>query len=256
MHQILSYITFLLTSTNQHGVHSPFVYDLVTKCFYDKTIYSEYKKLKHYRKLLSTSKERLEVKDFGAGSKQLDAHSRKVSDMVKTSSSSLKDTKLLFRLSSYFKFKSTLELGTSLGVGTQALAIVNNTHRITTLEGCYNTLKFTTDHFKNMGLDNVSFINSDFKTAISKLKDVTYDCVFFDGHHNKAATLDYFNSLITSAHNDSVFIFDDMYWSKGMTEAWEEIINDPRITVSIDTFYLGFVFFRKEQPKQHFKIRV
>ncbi len=31
-----SYWLFLLKSTNEHGVHSPFVYDLVTLCFYRK----------------------------------------------------------------------------------------------------------------------------------------------------------------------------------------------------------------------------
>ncbi len=39
---------FYVDSTNQHGVHSPFVYDLITKCFYDrkkKPHYSDIKKL-------------------------------------------------------------------------------------------------------------------------------------------------------------------------------------------------------------------
>ncbi len=31
---IKSYIKFILHSKNEHGVHSPFVFDLVTKCFY------------------------------------------------------------------------------------------------------------------------------------------------------------------------------------------------------------------------------
>uniref|UniRef100_UPI00404B6DEF hypothetical protein n=1 Tax=Flavobacterium sp. TaxID=239 RepID=UPI00404B6DEF len=35
MHKnLISYLKFLLKSTNQHGVHSPFVFDLVTKCLY------------------------------------------------------------------------------------------------------------------------------------------------------------------------------------------------------------------------------
>ncbi len=54
----------------------------------------------------------------------------------------------------------------------------------------------------------------------------------------------------------SVFIFDDIYWSKPMSEAWAIIINHPKVTVSIDTFYWGIVFFRKEQVKEHFTVRV
>ncbi|TCK68803.1 methyltransferase family protein [Winogradskyella wandonensis] len=256
MHQLLSYIKFLLNSTNQHGVHSPFVYDFVTKCLYNKTNYKAYTNLKTYRNQLLQSKEILNITDFGAGSKILNSKKRSVSKMVKNSSSPLKDSKLLFRISNYFKFKNTLELGTSLGVGTQALALGHSNNNITTIEGCPETFEFSRQQFEALNLSNITTINSDFKTAISQLKEDTFDCIFFDGHHNRAATLDYFNLLISKAHNNSVFIFDDIYWSKGMTEAWREITTDKQVTVSIDTFNFGFVFFRKEQPKQHFTIRL
>ncbi|MFC4219641.1 hypothetical protein [Flagellimonas marina] len=34
--KIISYLKFLLKSTNEHGVHSPFVFNFVTKCLYSK----------------------------------------------------------------------------------------------------------------------------------------------------------------------------------------------------------------------------
>ncbi|MFT7628968.1 MAG: hypothetical protein ACI9OS_002634, partial [Ulvibacter sp.] len=67
-YQVKSYLKFLVRSTNQHGIHSPFVYKLVTQCFYDKTNYSEYTKLTEYRKLLYKSVESINVTDFGQGS--------------------------------------------------------------------------------------------------------------------------------------------------------------------------------------------
>ena len=39
---IISYLKFLWNSKNEHGVHSPFVFLLVTKCFYDKTNLTPY----------------------------------------------------------------------------------------------------------------------------------------------------------------------------------------------------------------------
>ena len=36
LYTLKSYIKFILTSTNEHGVHSPFVYSLLTKCIYKK----------------------------------------------------------------------------------------------------------------------------------------------------------------------------------------------------------------------------
>jgi predicted O-methyltransferase YrrM len=256
MYQILSYIKFLLKSTNKHGVHSPFVYNLITKCFYDKTDYDTYKPIKHYRESLLLSKEKLHITDLGEGSKTLDPKERYIKSMAKTSGSSLKFSKLLFRLTRYFKFNQSLELGTSLGIATHAIALARAKNTITTIEGCSNTSDYAQAQFRKNNITNTTFIKGDFTAKLPTLKPSTFDFVFFDGHHNKAATLQYFNSLLPKATNASVFVFDDIYWSKEMTEAWEEIISNNKVTVSIDIFHLGFVFFRKEQPKQHFKIRV
>ena len=41
-----------------------------------------------------------------------------------------------------------------------------------------------------------------------------------------------------------------------MEEAWEIIKNHPKVTVTIDTFQWGIVFFRSEQVKENFIIRI
>ena len=56
--------------------------------------------------------------------------------------------------------------------------------------------------------------------------------------------------------NDSVWIFDDIHWSVAIEEAWEIIKQHPKVKVTIDTFQWGLVFFRSEQAKEHFTIRV
>ena len=256
MYQIISYLKFLFTSTNQHGVHSPFVYDLVTKCFYDKTNYKEYRNIKNYRDTLINSKDKIHINDLGEGSKILDPKERYVKSMAKASGSSFKFSKLLFRLTRYLDSNQSLELGTSLGVATHAIALAKKEHQITTIEGCANTSDYAQSQFKKNNIPNTTFIKGDFTTQLPALKTQSFDFVFFDGHHNKAATLQYFETLLPKANNNSVFVFDDIYWSKDMTKAWKEIITNNTVTVSIDIFHLGFVFFRKEQPKQHFKIRV
>jgi hypothetical protein len=47
-----------------------------------------------------------------------------------------------------------------------------------------------------------------------------------------------------------------IYRSKGMKEAWAEIKAHPQVTVTVDLFWIGLVFFRKGQEKEGFKIRV
>ena len=81
------------------------------------------------------------------------------------------------------------------------------------------------------------------------------DLVFFDGDHREEPTVHYFNLCCEQAHNDTIFIFDDIHWSEGMAKAWQTIIDDPRVTVSIDLFRLGIVFFRRECQKAHYVVR-
>lgn len=249
------YIKFWLKSTNQHGVHSPFVYNLITKCFYDKTKYSDYKLLKAYRHNLLKSKETIEVTDLGARSRVMKHNTRSISKITKTAGSTLKRNQLLYRIIKYLNIESTLELGTSLGISTYAMVLANSKNNIITVEGCPNTISYTKSIFKNLNVDDPIFKQGSFKSIIPKLEQPHFDLIFFDGHHDKEATIGYFQFLLDKIHNDSVFIFDDIYWSKGMTEAWEFIKNHPKVKVTVDTFFWGFVFFRKEQEKQHFTIR-
>ena len=254
MYQIFAYIKFILSATNQHGVHSPFVYSFITKCLYDKTQYLDYGKLLAYRNALLKHNNVIEITDFGSGSRKFRSHKRSVSEIVRVSGTPLKRIKLFYRLAQYFKPKLSLELGTSLGMVTHALSVGNTKGKVISIEGCPNISNYAKNQFAKF--DNINIITGAFQKVIPNLKNDIFDLVFFDGHHNKEATIQYFEALLPKAENNSVFIFDDIYWSKGMTEAWEYIKAHPAVSVSVDTFYLGFIFFRKEQAKEHFKIRL
>lgn len=255
-YQALAYIKFLLRSTNQHGVHSPFVFELVTKCFYDKTHYPEYSKLKAYRNSLLVNQTVLEITDFGTGSKVFTSNRRSIKQMAITSGTRLKRSKLLYRLVTYFHPQSVLELGTSLGIATHAMAVAQTNSKIVTIEGCPEISKFTSEQLKAFDITNVDLKSGTFAESIPSLNNDTWDLIFFDGHHDATATLKYFEQLLPTAHNASVFIFDDIHWSKDMTDAWETIKKHPQVTITIDTFYWGLVFFRTEQAKENFSIRV
>ncbi|TYA56731.1 O-methyltransferase [Formosa maritima] len=254
IYQQKQYIQFLLKSTNQHGVHSPFVYDLVTNCFYDRTKHLDYTHLKTYRNSLLKNHQTLQITDLGSGSKVASTNLRTIKSIAKHSGTTLKRAKLLYRLASYFQFQQVLELGTSLGIATHALQLGNPTATITSIEGCPNISNTAKLHLENT--QNLNLLVGDFDLHIDTLEQESFDLVFFDGNHNKEATLTYFDKLLPKTHNNTLFIFDDIYWSKGMTEAWETIKKHPKVSVTIDTFFWGFVFFRKEQVKEDFVIRL
>ena len=257
-HIIKSYLKFLFHSKNEHGVHSPFVFDLVTKCFYDATKYQEYEVLKSYRKSLLENKNTIEVTDFGAGSRVFKSNTREIAKIAQTAGITPKNAELLFRIVHYFQPKSILEIGTSLGLATSALSLGNSNAKIITLEGCPNTMAtakkmFQVSSFKFPN-NAVDFVNTEFNLFFENLKPQIFDLVYFDGNHSKKATLEYFEALLPTISNDSVWIFDDIHWSVDMEEAWEIIKNHPKVSVTIDTFQWGIVFFRAEQEKEHFII--
>lgn len=254
MYQQKKYIQFLLKSSNQHGVHSPFIYDLITKCFYNKTNYPDYQKLKTYKQQLIKNKESISITDLGSGSKKTSGKQRRISEIAKTSGTPLKRAKLWYRLIQYFKPKHVLELGTSLGIATQAMHLGHPQAKITTIEGCPNIAEFTKKSLADY--KGIQFLTGNFSQQLNHVNQQSWDLIFFDGNHTKEATLNYFETLLPAAHNNTIFVFDDIYWSEGMTQAWETIKQHPQVTATIDTFFWGFVFFRKEQGKEHFTIRI
>ena len=258
LHILKSYLKFIWNSTNAHGVHSPFVFQLIQKCFYDKKNYSEYAILEKYRDSLLQNKNTIEVTDFGAGSRVFKSSTRAINQIAKNAGISRERAKLLFRITNYYKPKKSLEIGTSLGLATSALALGNPNSHLLSLEGCANTLSIAENLFNEKFSDfNFEFINTEFSYLLQSYNQQpqSFDLIYFDGNHSKEATLKYFELLVPTISNETIWIFDDIHWSKEMEEAWEVIKRHPKVTVTIDTFQWGFVFFRNEQVKENFIIR-
>lgn len=255
-HPIKAYLKFLWHSKNQHGVHSPFVFRLVTKCFYDKKKKPEYATLGNYRKALLHNTTTISVTDFGAGSRVFKSDNRSVARIAKNAGISKKRARLLFRLVRYFQPENILEIGTSLGLATASLASGNAKATITTIEGCPETARIARENMATFSYNNITSVVSEFQAYLDSTPNTTYDLIYFDGNHQKEATLRYFDTLLPTISNDTLWIFDDIHWSADMEAAWQKIKAHPQVTVTIDTFQWGFVFFRREQEKEHFIIRV
>lgn len=250
------YAKHLSKAKNRHGIHSPFVYKLLDEVVYDKTNYSEYGKIESIRKNLLSRKDEIEITDLGAGSTVNTSNVRKVSDIAKNSAKSGKWGELLFRLANHFQPQTMVELGTSLGIGSLYQSLGNPQGNLTTFEGCPNTAKIAKQQFETAKVQ-LTVIEGNFDDTLQPYLDSieTLDWAFIDGNHQKEPTIRYFNQCLEKCHNDSVLLFDDIYWSQGMAEAWQNIKADKRVTVTLDLFQVGIVFLRKQQPKQDFIIR-
>jgi predicted O-methyltransferase YrrM len=254
-HYIKEYIKFQFIAKHHkgHGVHSPYVFSFIEDILNEKNEYYIYKDIESARRNLLADNSTIFVNDYGTGA----SRRRKVSEIARTSLKCKKESQMLFRFVCLMQPKNILELGTSLGITTLYLAKARTSASIYTIEGCPNIAKIAKQNFKNLGAQNITSSVGNIDTELPKiLSEIeSLDMVFFDANHTKEATLNYFNHCLPKVNNNTVFIFDDIYWSEGMTQAWKEIYNNPAVTYSIDLFHLGIVFFNKEWKKSHFKIK-
>jgi len=164
VYRLISYLKFLFSATNQHGVHSPFVYNYVTKCLYRKT------------------KIKLPI-----------------------------SLKILVKSLTYFE---------------------------------YNTLQL---------------LKSD-KTSEEKIKKNCPSISIVDSHADvvfgKMSDLDETEFNVNKSSNDSMLLFNGIHKNRQNFEKWMQLKELKHVRVTIDLFYCGLVFFRKEQEKEHFKIRI
>nr|WP_299341051.1 hypothetical protein [Allomuricauda sp.] len=154
-----------MKSTNEHGIHSPFVYDLTTKCLYSKP-----------RK-----------------------HKNKTQDV-------------LLKGIEYFKAKK--------------IKIIGSTELAEQIKRAFPEIDFSSQ------INDIVYFENDFQ----------YDWI----------TLLKQEGL----HNDSMVIFNGIHLSRESSHNWSQVVELKKITASIDLYYCGLVFLRKEQVKQHFRIRI
>jgi len=186
LNPLFSYLTFWWHSKNEHGVHSPFVFNLITKCFYDRSKYSSYQ-------LLSKN----------------DSNS-----------------KFLIRLNTYFKYDNCFVSESIQAKFKQALEIQHQTIVFNTIE--------------------------DLKTQKNKISE-TPCLIFLDLNTiDKDSTSDSFQIC----HKDTLILVPHLRETKSKFIHWNQLKSRPEVSVSIDTFYWGLLFFRTEQPKEHFTIRL
>ncbi len=250
------FLRYVRKAKNEYGIHSPFVYRLVTECLYDKTRYPDYVRLKAYRKNLLQDQTPLSVTDPGAGSRKFSGSTRPISRMVRTAGSPLKKMKWLYRCARYFEIRNALELGSHLGLGLYPLALAMPEAEITGIEGDPALHRFTSKLMKEKGVENIRLVYGRFDDVLPEiLQGQTFDLIHLDGNHTKEATLCYMEKIKPHIHDNTLILVDDIRWSPGMYEAWREIVNDPFFHVSIDLFRMGMVFKRHMQQKEHFIIR-
>lgn len=257
MQLVLNYLQHRFTAKTRHGIHSPFVYNLVDKIIYDFHAKTEYHDIEALRSVLLQDQRVISITDLGAGSHVNNNKKKLVKTIAKNALKPARLAQLIFRLANYFSPNTIIELGTCLGITTAYLAKAAPLARVTSIEGCPETASVAAENLSRLNISNVDLQTGNFDTVLPGIIEQhdSFDFIFIDGNHRKEATLNYFNWCLPKLSENGIIIFDDIYWSKGMKEAWQQIKAHPQVTVTIDLFWIGLVFIRPRQEKEDFKIK-
>ncbi len=254
------YLNYLIKASNGkgHGIHSPFVFEFVTKVKNGKKDYQTYRAIESVREKLLHNDSAITVEDFGAGSRIIGTKERVVKQIASTSLKPKKYSQLMHRMVQHYQPKAILEIGTSLGITTSYLAQADDKASVITMEGAKAIAAIAKQNFDALGITNIQQIIGNFDDTLPPTLSslATVDFAFIDGNHRYEPTINYFQQILTKSNNETIIILDDIYWSKEMEQAWNWVKQHDQVRLTIDLFAIGIVVLRKEiLHKQHFRIR-
>lgn len=197
--------------------------------------------------------EMLQLIDLGAGSRISKNASRSVSSITKHASTPSKFSRFLLRLIEKYDCTEVVELGTSLGLNTLYISKASKVN-ITTLEGDPTIAQKAQGHFNEFNRTNIKVvvgnIDKTLQNVINSYQSI--DLAYIDANHRYEPTLRYFEALLTKTHERSIIVIDDIHWSKQMAQAWKEIKTHRKVSVSVDIFDAGILFFDPKLEKEDY----
>ncbi|TDO28526.1 O-methyltransferase [Sediminibacterium goheungense] len=254
------YLRFYVGASNSkgHGVHSPFVFDFIQYVLNDDRVFYAYRQIENLRQLLKADQRVLEIKVGGDTSGASTSGFRKIADIASSSVGSAKYGQLLFRITDKYGPSEILEIGTSLGITTGYLAMANPNTSVTTIEEAGSLAKIASANFQKLGIRNVRLLEGDINQQLSGwlAQGRNIDLALVNGLQVGKSVIRYYRSIRNNIHEKSILVFDGIHTGTDMEEVWKEIQQDQAVTLSIDLFGMGLVFFRKEfRVQQHISIR-
>jgi predicted O-methyltransferase YrrM len=254
IHSLKHYILYAYRSKTKYKIHSPFVFDFIRDIL-ESSNRSFPKLPSDLRNYYIKYNQKIDIEmNAGEGSLVLNDKPTSTKSLITTIGIPQKYGKILYKLTEKYKCRNIIELGTSFGISTSYLA-ANKDCKVQSIDANKQIQDIAKEAFQKLKTSNTVFISARFDEVLKDLCSQSNEIslIFIDGDHNKDATIRYFNTCLPYLHENTIMVFDDIYWSKGMTEAWNHICNQKEVSLSIDLYRLGILFFRKEQKqKEHF----
>ncbi len=257
--QGIHYIEYRLFSRHRlgHGIHSPFLFDLVTRVFPDEKRESGLKKIEELRNKTRERKGLISTGDPGAGSALGRKQGREAGIRAVRMGVPPRYGRLLFRLARSLQPPVVLELGTGAGMSTLYLALGAGGVPFYSIEARPELAGIARANLQEAGCREVEVIGGRFEEVLPGLLEAMDPpgLVFFDGDHREEAVWQWFETCLEYCAEDALLVFDDIYWSRGMTRAWKRICAHPAARMSVDLFRFGLVFLNRGLTPGKYRVR-
>jgi len=149
-----------------------------------------------------------------------------------------------------------LELGTSLGISTLALALAAPDKRVVTVEGCPVMAEIASANLIRHGAQNAEVINMEFSQALEKLRaeGTTVSMALIDGNHTGDALKKYVNGIMMMGE-EMIIVADDIHMNSDMFTAWHSLATRETAPAALETFRLGMLFRMRSLTPGYYRIR-
>lgn len=251
------WLRFYLKARTIYDVHSPFVAGLIHHVVEDKRWYYAFSDIESRRRAWKKDDTPVVLSALGAGSMVSRSQVRTAGELLSSNAVDPETGRRLFRLVSWIKPTYLVELGTAQGISTAYMASAWSTTQFYSLEGNRIVAEIAQRHLTELQKVKVKLLTGNFREKLPALLDQLpkLDFLFVDGDHTESNTLHYYRLCVEKSTAGSVFVFADIHWTDEMERAWHTLCAMPEVTLSIDLFHLGLLFFNPDiREKQHYAI--
>nr|WP_240193517.1 class I SAM-dependent methyltransferase [Desulfobulbus alkaliphilus] len=147
---------------------------------------------------------------------------------------------VLYLLARESKAQTILELGSCAGISAAYLSASEHCEVLHTIEGSAALSRLAQDTLEK--LDRKAIVhNALFDDALDDIlpQIELIDLAFIDGHHEKVATIHYWERIAPKTRPGSIIIFDDIAWSQDMRDAWLYLSKQPAFCDAADFGPIG-----------------
>lgn len=258
-HQVYHWIGHVISARIPSGRETDYAGQLLHAMWQEGPSHPQFDLIERYRDRLLNDKSALNGMDYGAGMKAIPAPvSRSVRSFVKLAVSPPGKCRAHYRMVSFLKPRTIIELGSGTGINAAYLSLAHPTAKVYSLEGNNQLAGMASELCEMFSAKNVEIVEGTFDDTLPGLLENlgTVDLAFIDGNHRYEATVRYFD-WISRRMSEGVIVIDDIRWSRGMWEAWKSIAIDNRVSVAIDCFTYGILLCdqKKHGPARHVRAK-